>query len=82
MGGRLYVHLGKVTSANIVFKITSHGYLVEVSGGVFTRFGGSKVSHLFMGNAKDFASNIVSFMGCFIANISPVSIVILPSVKK
>ena len=35
-----------------------------------------------MSNAKDFASDIVSFVGCFIGNIWTVSTVILPSFKK
>ena len=35
-----------------------------------------------MGNAQDFASDIVSFVGCFIGNIWTVSTVILPSFKK
>ena len=35
-----------------------------------------------MSNAKDFACDIVSFVGCFIGNIWTVSTVILPSLKK
>ena len=35
-----------------------------------------------MSNAKNFASDVVSFVGCFIGNIWPVSTVILPSFKK
>ena len=35
-----------------------------------------------MCNAKDFASDIISFLGCFIGNIWTVSTVILPSLKK
>ena len=35
-----------------------------------------------MSNAKDFASDIVSFVGCFIGNIWTVPTVILPSLKK
>ena len=38
--------------------------------------------HWFVGNAKDSASDIVSFVGCFIGNICAVSTVILPSFKK
>ena len=80
--GRLFVHLTMVASANIVFKIGSHCHLVEVARGVFETFLGSHVCHLFMGNAKDFASDIVSFVGCFIGDIWTVSTVILPSLKK
>ena len=50
--------------------------------GVFETFLGSHVCHLFVGNAKDFASDIVFFVGCFIGNIWTVSTVILPSFKK
>ena len=35
-----------------------------------------------MSNAKDFASVVISFLGCFIGNIWTVSTVILPSFKK
>ena len=35
-----------------------------------------------MGDVKNFASDVVSFMGCFIGNIWTVSTVILPSFKK
>ena len=80
--GRLFVHLTKVPSANIVFEIGSHCHPVEVARGVFATFLGSHVCHLFMGNAKDFASDIFSFVGCFIGNIWTVSTVILPSFKK
>ena len=80
--GRLFVHLTKVTSANMVFEIGSHCHSVEVARGVFETFLGSHVYHLFMGNVKDFASDIVSFMGCFLGNIWTVSTVILPSFKK
>ena len=81
-GGRLFVHLTKVASANIVFEICSHCHPVEVARGVFETFLGSHVYHLFKGNAKDFASDIVSFVGCFIGNIWTVSTVILPSFKQ
>ena len=50
--------------------------------GVFETFLGSHVCHLFVGNAKDFASDIVSFVGCCIGNIWTVLTVILPSFKK
>ena len=71
-----------MASANIVFEIGSHCHPVEVATGVFETFLGSNVCHLFMGNAKDLASDIVSFVGCFIGNIWTVSTVILHSFKK
>ena len=71
-----------MASANIVLEICSHCHPVEVARGVFETFLGSHVCHLFMSNAKDFASDIVSFVGCFIGNIWRVSTVILPSFKK
>ena len=71
-----------MASANIVFGICSHCHPVEVARGVFDTFLGSHVCHLFMSNAKDFASDAISFMGCFIGNIWTVSTVILPSFKK
>ena len=67
--GRLIVYLTKVASANIVFEIGSLCHPVAVVRGVFETFLGPQVCHLFMGNAKDFASYIVSFVGCFIENI-------------
>ena len=78
----MLIHLTKVASANIVFEIGSHCHPVEVARGVFETFLGSHVCHLFMSKAKDFASDIVSFVGCFIGNIWTVSTVILPSFKK
>ena len=72
----------KVASANIVFEICSHCHPVEVARGVFETFLGSHVCHLFMGNAKNFASDVLSFVRCFIGNIWTVSTVILPSFKK
>ena len=78
----LFIHLGKVASADTVFEIGSHSHLVEVSGGVFNAFLGSHVWHLVMGDWKNFASDVVSFMGCFIGNIWTVSTVILPSFRK
>ena len=71
-----------MASADIVFEIASHGHPVEVSGGVLKAFLGSHACHLFVSNEEDFASNVVSFMGCFIGNIWTVSTVILPSFKK
>ena len=71
-----------MVSADIVFDIGSHSHLVEVSGGVLKAFLGSHVGHLFMGDAKNFASDVVFFMGCFIGNVKTVSTVILPSFKK
>ena len=67
---------------DVVFEIASHGPSVEVSGGVLKAFLCSHVCHLFMGDAKDFVSDVVSFMGCFIGTIWTVSTVILPSFKK
>ena len=78
----MFIHLAKVASANIVFEIVSHGYPVEVLGGVFEAFLYSHVCHLFVGNPDDFAPDVVSFIGCFIGNIWTVSTVILPSFKK
>ena len=78
----MLVHLAKVALAEVVFEIVSHSHPVEMSGGVLKAFLGSHVCHLFMSDAKDFASDIVSFMGCFIGNIWTVSTVILPSFKK
>ena len=78
----MFVHLAKVASADIVFEIVSHGHPVEVSGGVLKAFLDSDVCHLFMCDAKNFASDVVVFMGCFIGNIWTVSTVILPSFKK
>ena len=71
-----------MASANIVFEIGSHYHPVEVGRGVFETFLGSHVCHLFMGNAKDLASNNVFFVGCFIGNIGTVSTVILRCFKK
>ena len=81
-GGRLFVHLRKVASVNIVLEICSHCHPVEVAQGVFESFLGSHVCHLFMSDAKDFASDVVSFTGCFIGNIWTVSTVILLSFMK
>ena len=81
-GGRLFVPLTKVTSANIVIEICSHCHPVEVPSGVFETFLGSHVRHLFMSNAKDFASEVISFVDCFIGNIWTVTTVLLPSFKK
>ena len=78
----MFIHLAKVASADIVFEIASHGHPVEVSGGVLKAFLGFNLCHLFMSDVKDFASDIISFMGCFIGNIWTVSTVILPSFKK
>ena len=81
-GGRLLVHLANVASANVFFEMVFHCHPVEVARGVFETFLGSHVCHWFMSNAKDFPSDIVSFMGCFIGNIWTVSTVILPSFKE
>ena len=67
---------------NIVFEIGSHCYPVEVVRGILETFLGSHVCHLFMGNAKDFAPDVISVVGCFVGNIWTVSTVILPSFKK
>ena len=79
---RLLIHLAKVTSANIVFEIVSHGHPIEVLGGVYEAFLCSHVCHLFVGNPDNFAPDVVSFIGCFRGNIWTVSTVILPSFKK
>ena len=55
---------------------------MELARGVFETFLGSHMGHLFMGNANDVASDIVSFVCCFIGKIWTVSTVILPSFKK
>ena len=70
-----------MASANIVFEVGSHSHPVEVVRGVFEAFLGSHVCQLFQSNTKDFAPDIVSFMGCFIGNIWAVSTIILPSFK-
>ena len=72
----------KVASANLVFEICSHCHPVEVVRGVCQTFLGSHVCHLSMSNAKDFASDVIPFVGCIIGNIWTVSSVILPSFKK
>ena len=61
----MFVHLAKVASADVVFEVASHGHTVEVSRGVLRAFLGSHVCHLFMSDAKNFASDVVSFMACF-----------------
>ena len=71
-----------MASANIVFEICSHCHPVEVARGVFETFLGSHVCHFFVSNAKDFAPDVVSFVGCLIGNIWTVSTLILPSFKK
>ena len=71
-----------MASADIVFEIASHSHSVDVSGGVLKAFLGSHVCHLFMSDAKDLASDVVSFTGRFIRNIWTVTTVILPSFKK
>ena len=80
--GRLFIHLAKVASAYIVFEIASHSQPVEVSGGVLKAFPGSHVCHLFLGDAKNFASDVFSFRGSFIGNIWTVSTVTFPLFKK
>ena len=82
MSGGLFIDLAKVASADILFEIVSDSHLVEMSGGLLKAFLGSHVCHLFMSDAKDFASDVVSFIDCFIGNIWTVSTVILPSFKK
>jgi len=71
-----------VTSANIVFEITSDRYLIEMLGGVFEAFVCSHMGHLFMGDSNDFAPDVGFFIGCFIGDIWTVLTVILPSFKK
>ena len=79
---RLFIHLVTVATADIVLEIASHGHPVEVLGGILTAFLGSHVYHLFMDDSKNFASNVISIIGCFIRNIRRVSTVILPSFKQ
>jgi len=81
-GSRLLVHLAKVTSANIVFEITSHRHPIEMFGGIFQAFVCSHVGHLFLGDSNDFAPAVGSFIRCFIGTIWTVSTVILPSFKN
>ena len=71
-----------MASANIVLEIVSHRHPVEVSGGVLKAFLCSHVCHLFMSDSKNFAPDVVSFIGCFIGNIWTVSTVILSSFNK
>jgi len=78
----LLVYLAKVTSASIVFEITSHRHPIEMFGGVFEAFVCSRVGHLFMGDSNDFTPDVGSFIGYFIENIWTLSTVILPSFKK
>ena len=80
--GRLFVHLTKVAYANIVLEIRSHRHTVQVARSVFETFLGSHVCHLFMGNVKDFAPDVISFVSYFIETIWTVSTVILSSFKK
>jgi len=71
-----------VTSANIVFEITSHRHPIEMFGGVFGAFVCSHVGHLFMGDSNDFAPDVGSFIGSLIDHLWTVSTVMLPSFKK
>jgi len=81
-GSTLLLYLAKVTSANIVFEINSHGHPIEMFGCVFEAFVCSHVGYLFMGDSNDFAPDVGFFIGCLIGNIWTVSTVILPSFKK
>jgi len=81
-GSRLLVHPAKVTSAPIVFEITSHRQPIEMFGGLFETVVCSHMGHFFMGDLNDFTPDVGSFIGCFIENIWTVSTVILPSFKK
>ena len=58
-----------MASANIVLEIGSHCHPPAVAIAEFETFLGSHVCHLFMDNAQVFASDIVSFVGCFMRNI-------------
>jgi len=55
-GGKLLVHLAKVTSVNIVFEITSHTGPIEMFGGLFEALVCSHMGHLFMGDSNSFHS--------------------------
>ena len=67
--GRLFVHLTKVASVEVVFEIISHCHPVEVARGICEAFLGSHVCHLFMGNGNNVASDVVSFAGGSIGDI-------------
>jgi len=69
----MLVHLAKVTSAKIVFEITSHRHPIEMFGEVSEAFVCSHMGHLFMGDSNDFAHDVCSFIGCFRGNIYTVS---------
>ena len=71
-----------MTSASIVFEITSHRHPIEMFAGIFEAFVGSHVGDLFMDDSNDFTPDVGSFIGCFIVNIWTVSTVILPSFEK
>jgi len=74
--------MAKVTSANIVFEITSNRHPIEMFGAVFEAFVCSSIGHLSKGDWNDVAPDVGSFIGCFIGNISTVATGILPSFKK
>jgi len=71
-----------VTSANIVFGMTSHRHPIEMLGAVFEAFVCSHMGHLFMSYSNDFAPDIGFFIACFIGNRWRVSTVIHPASKK
>jgi len=79
---RWLVHLAKMTSANIVFEITTPGHPIEILEGIFEAFVGSHIGNLFMSDSNDFPPNINSFTGCFVENIKTISTVIRHSFKK
>ena len=58
-----------MTSANIVFEITSRRHPIEMFGDIFEAFVCSHMGHLFMGDWNDFAPDIGSFIGSFIRRI-------------
>ena len=81
-GGKLFIVLTKVVLADIVFEIISSCHPAEVARGIVKPFLGSHLWYVFMCNAKDLTTDIVSYVGCFMENIWRVSTVILPSFKN
>jgi len=71
-----------VTSANIVFQITSHRHPMGIFGRVSQAFVYSHMGHSFMGDLNDLAPGGASIIGCFIGVIWTVSTVIPPFFKK
>jgi len=81
-GSRLLGYLAKVTSANIIFELTSHRHRIEIFGAVFEAVLRSHMGHLFTVDSNDITHDVGSFMDGLIENIWTLSPVILPSFKK